>query len=114
MILAGTTLSPSISVTHPMTELVGTGPFMLKSYAAEDRAIVVKNPLYWGQDAQGNQLPYFDEVDFIYSPDIAAAAKAFGLHARRVDSRVGIAPLWKNHLSTLGSVSSGAVSVARS
>jgi acetolactate synthase I/II/III large subunit len=28
----------------------------------------------------------------VYSPDIAAAAKAFGLNARRVDSRAGIAP----------------------
>lgn len=30
-----------------------------------------KNPHYWGKDAQGNQLPYLDEVDYIYSPDVA-------------------------------------------
>jgi len=59
------------TIADPMTELVGTGPFMLESYAARDRAILVKNPLYWGVDAQASQLPYFDEVDFIYSPNTA-------------------------------------------
>jgi len=61
----------SKSVADPAKEFVGTGPFMLKSYAAEDRAILVKNPAYWGKDAQGKQLPYLDEVDVIYSPDTA-------------------------------------------
>jgi len=59
------------SVADPAKHPVGTGPFMLKSISAEDRAILVKNPTYWGKDAQGNQLPYLDEVDFIYSPDVA-------------------------------------------
>jgi len=59
------------SVVDPMKELVGTGPFTLKSYAAEDRAILVKNPTYWGKAEDGTQLPYLDEVDFVYSPDVA-------------------------------------------
>ncbi len=59
------------SVKDPATTPVGTGPFMLKSISAEDRAVLVKNPHYWGKDAQGNQLPYLDEIDYIYSPDIA-------------------------------------------
>jgi|BarGraNGADG00312_2_1021985.scaffolds.fasta_scaffold19727_1 peptide/nickel transport system substrate-binding protein len=59
------------SVKNPAKVAVGTGPFTLKSISAEDRAILMKNPAYWGKDAQGNQLPYLDEVDFIYSPDIA-------------------------------------------
>jgi peptide/nickel transport system substrate-binding protein len=59
------------SVKDPAKDAVGTGPFTLKSISAEDRAILMKNPTYWGKDAQGNQLPYLDEVDFIYSPDIA-------------------------------------------
>jgi len=59
------------SVKNPAKQAVGTGPFTLKSISAEDRAILMKNPTYWGKDAQGNQLPYLDEVDFIYSPDIA-------------------------------------------
>lgn len=59
------------SVADPMTELVGTGPFMLESFAAEDRAVLVKNPTYWQKDESGQQLPYLDGVEFIYSPDTA-------------------------------------------
>jgi len=59
------------SVSDPMKELIGTGPFTLKSYAAEDRAVLVKNPSYWGKAEDGTQLPYLDEVDFVYSPDVA-------------------------------------------
>lgn len=60
------------SVKDPAKEAVGTGPFMLKSFSAEDRAVLVKNPDYWGTDAAGNKLPYLDEVDYVFSPDAAA------------------------------------------
>jgi peptide/nickel transport system substrate-binding protein len=59
------------SVKDPMTELVGTGPFTLESYAAEDRAVLKKNPTYWLKDDTGNALPYLDGVEFVYSPDTA-------------------------------------------
>ncbi len=59
------------SVKDPMTELVGTGPFMLESYTAEDRAVLKKNPTYWLKDDNGNTLPYLDGVEFVYSPDTA-------------------------------------------
>ena len=59
------------SVKDPAKEAVGTGPFVLESISAEDRAVLKKNPTYWGKDAEGNQLPYLDEVDFVYSPDTA-------------------------------------------
>jgi peptide/nickel transport system substrate-binding protein len=59
------------SVKEPAKEAVGTGPFVLKSISAEDRAVLTKNPNYWGTDDQGNKLPYLDGVTFVYSPDIA-------------------------------------------
>jgi peptide/nickel transport system substrate-binding protein len=59
------------TVADPMTELVGTGPFMLESFAAEDRAVLAKNPTYWQKDESGQQLPYLDGIEFIYSPDTA-------------------------------------------
>ena len=31
----------------------------------------MKNPTYWGKDENGDQLPYLDGVEFIYSPDTA-------------------------------------------
>lgn len=59
------------SVQNPMKELVGTGPFMLSSYVSQERAVLKKNPEYWGKDETGVQLPYVDEIDFIYSHDVA-------------------------------------------
>jgi peptide/nickel transport system substrate-binding protein len=59
------------TVKDPMTELVGTGPYMLESYAAEDRAVLKANSDYWGTDENGTKLPYLDGVEFVYSPDTA-------------------------------------------
>ena len=52
---------------------VGTGPFMLKSYNAKQKAVMVKNPTYWGKDAQGRQLPYLDQVTWVMVQDESAA-----------------------------------------
>lgn len=52
---------------------VGTGPFMLESYQAKQRAVMVKNPTYWGKDAAGNQLPYLDKVTWVMVQDESAA-----------------------------------------
>jgi peptide/nickel transport system substrate-binding protein len=52
---------------------VGTGPFMLKSYNAKQKAVMVKNPTYWGKDAQGRQLPYLDQVTWTMVQDESAA-----------------------------------------
>lgn len=85
----------SKAVADPATEWVGTGPFAIESYSAEDRAILKKNPGYWMKDAQGTQLPYLDELRFIFSPDLAGQVEALrgdqvqfvaGLTAELVDS----------------------------
>ncbi len=48
---------------------VGTGPFVFKSWEPDKSFQVTKNPNYWRKDADGNQLPYLDEVDFNPIPD---------------------------------------------
>jgi peptide/nickel transport system substrate-binding protein len=55
------------------TTAVGTGPFMLKSYTPKQQAVMVKNPNYWGKDAQGRQLPYLDQVTWTFVQDESAA-----------------------------------------
>ena len=50
--------------TADPTQAVGTGPFVLQSYAPGDRTVVVRNDDYWHSDESGNQLPFLDEVEF--------------------------------------------------
>ena len=52
-----------------MSNPVGTGAFTVASYAMDGTAKLMKNPNYWGKDAQDNQLPYLDEIDFTFSAD---------------------------------------------
>jgi peptide/nickel transport system substrate-binding protein len=58
------------------TEWNGTGPFILKSYAPEDRIVFERNPNYWLKDADGNQLPYVDGMEFIFMTDTTAQVEA--------------------------------------
>jgi len=53
-------------------ELVGTGPFMLKSWVPNNQFVAVKNPNYWRKDAFGQQLPYLDQLTFKPTPDPTA------------------------------------------
>jgi len=49
--------------------LIGTGPFKLKEWVVNDHFTADKNPNYWRKDADGNQLPYLDEITFKPVPD---------------------------------------------
>lgn len=45
-------------------EVVGLGPYIPVEYVPDQYVRFVKNPYYWKKDANGQQLPYFDEVLF--------------------------------------------------
>ncbi|MCG8639232.1 MAG: ABC transporter substrate-binding protein, partial [Desulfobacterales bacterium] len=45
---------------HP----VGTGPFKYEFWRQDDKLVLSKNENYWGKDADGNQLPYLDGLEF--------------------------------------------------
>jgi peptide/nickel transport system substrate-binding protein len=88
----------SRSVADPAAEWVGTGPFTISSYSAEDRAILQRNPEYWRADDAGDALPYLEELQLIVSPDLAGQVQALrgdqvqfvaGLTAELVDSVEG-------------------------
>jgi peptide/nickel transport system substrate-binding protein len=55
---------------------VGTGPFIFESYAPRDRLVATRNPDYWMTDANGNQLPYLDSIEFRVIEDSQTAGEA--------------------------------------
>ena len=62
--------------TDPGKERIGSGPFMIDSYSAEDRVVLKKNPYFAQKDASGQALPYLDEIDIIFSPDQGGQVEA--------------------------------------
>ena len=45
-------------------KIVGLGPYIPVEYVPDQYVRFEKNPYYWKKDANGQQLPYFDEVVF--------------------------------------------------
>lgn len=44
------------------SKIVVNGPYQIESYTASQRVVYRRNPYYWRQDAQGQQLPYIDRI----------------------------------------------------
>jgi peptide/nickel transport system substrate-binding protein len=66
-----------LSSPNCASELIGTGPFMLKGqWVPNDHLTVVRNPNYWRKDSAGRQLPYLDEIEFRPIIDPAARLNA--------------------------------------
>lgn len=49
----------------PLSDVVGTGPFMYDSYVPGQKVGLVRNPNYWKVDANGTQLPYAEALDYL-------------------------------------------------
>jgi peptide/nickel transport system substrate-binding protein len=58
---------------------IGTGPFMCQGecWVVNDRFTAVRNPNYWREDENGEQLPYLDEIEF--RPVIEVGQRVNGL-----------------------------------
>lgn len=61
---------------NPSDKSIGTGPFMVESWDPQVQAVMKANPDYWEIGADGKKLPYLDEVDIIYSPELAGQVEA--------------------------------------
>jgi peptide/nickel transport system substrate-binding protein len=48
--------------------LVTLGPWAITEYKTDELMIMRRNPYYWKVDENGNQLPYFDEVQYLKGP----------------------------------------------
>jgi ABC-type transport system substrate-binding protein len=62
---------------------VGTGPFVFQSWEEGAQLTVVRNEDYWRTDAEGNQLPYLDTVEF--RPITDTQSRVDALRANDVD-----------------------------
>jgi len=51
--------------------MIATGPFKMTEWTRGERTVVVKNEDYWRTDADGNALPYLDEIVFRPVPDVS-------------------------------------------
>ena len=60
-------LAQAWSLSTPPAEIAGLGPFRFKEYVAGERITFERNPYYWKLDQAGRQLPYLDEVTFLFS-----------------------------------------------
>ena len=71
------------SVTTPLVDVVGLGPFALKDYAPGERLVFARNPYFWRVDDRGRPLPYLDEIELQIVPE--QNAEMLRLEAGAVD-----------------------------
>jgi peptide/nickel transport system substrate-binding protein len=62
----------------------GTGPYVLESWAPQDRTVLVRNPNYWGEQ------PYFDRVIIVNIPE--AATQRVALVSGNIDLATDLTP----------------------
>jgi peptide/nickel transport system substrate-binding protein len=57
------------SITTPLADIVGLGPFVLEQYVPAQRLVFARNPKFWLRDAGGRPLPYLDRLELQFTPD---------------------------------------------
>ena len=62
---------------------LGTGAFTLEEYREGERAVLKRRPDYWRKAANGDQLPYLDEIIYVSLEKDAAVA---ALQAGQIDT----------------------------
>jgi peptide/nickel transport system substrate-binding protein len=56
-------------INTKVSDIVGTGPFIIDSYEPSQKIVLKRNPHYWKKDKAGNSLPYLDKIVFLYVKD---------------------------------------------
>lgn len=58
------------SVTTPLSEIVGLGPFVMDRYVPGERLAFRRNPNFWLKDDRGRALPYLDSIELQFVADV--------------------------------------------
>jgi len=77
------------SLSTPANQWAGLGPFRLKEYVPGERLTLERNPYYWKADAQGQRLPYLNELVFLVVSSADAQVLRFQSGETDVISRLG-------------------------
>jgi len=56
-------------LSTPLTNIVGTGPFVLTEHASGQGMVLMRNPRFWLKDSRGRQLPYLDRIEIQFTAD---------------------------------------------
>src|SRR5690606_13861997 len=59
-------------------------PFVFEEWVPNQRFVAEKNPDYWATDADGNQLPYLDEIE--YRPIVEVAQRQNALESGEINA----------------------------
>ena len=57
------------SVTTPLPEIAGLGPFVLTEYVPGERLVFTRNNRFWLRDVDGGPLPRLDAIELQFVPD---------------------------------------------
>ena len=71
------------------SEVIGTGPFTITSYAPGERLTLRRNPNYWMRDDAGNSLPYLDEIVYLIVDELEEELTLFQAGATDVHGVLG-------------------------
>jgi peptide/nickel transport system substrate-binding protein len=52
-------------VDAPVSEIVGTGPYMLERYQPGEQVVLRANPRYWRRSKENERLPFISEIVFL-------------------------------------------------
>lgn len=63
-------------IDHP-EQIVGTGPYILRSYVPGQRIVLSSNPYYWRADSTGQRLPYLDFIIIQFVTNIETEVMLF-------------------------------------
>lgn len=55
-------IDQTFTLSTPPDQIVGLGPFRLKSYLAGQRVVLQRNDYYWRSSSSGEKLPFLDEL----------------------------------------------------
>jgi peptide/nickel transport system substrate-binding protein len=82
-------LAQAGTLATPAEQWAGAGPYRLKEYTPGQKLVVERNPFYWKTDTAGKNLPYLDELVFIFVPSADAQVLRFQSGETDMISRLG-------------------------